>query len=210
MATKTTSPSRAAAPAKKRGNMKPAEIKPLVMAARKAFDIQASAGLLNGWEDFDAWRHAQCMAAVGKPGLTRCNHGDYKPLLAHFQTLAGDDAAAFRTQMQTGKPTDHAAPGDTHEARRNLSNQIAQALNEHLGRGGQIDVGYLIYITRQKTRRPDLTLGSDWQAGLAERCTANQLEQIRDTIINRIAAAEGTGSPASRNKSQRRRAGESD
>jgi hypothetical protein len=209
---KTTRPASrkpAASKAKsKRGNMTPAEIKPLVFAARKAFDRQSEAGLLDDDESFDAWRHRQCMAAVGKPGITACNHGDFQPLIAHFQTLAGDDAAAFRSLMKTGKPTDHAAPGDTHEARRIIAYQIAQALAAHLSNGGKIGIGYLIYITRQKTRRPDLQLGSDWQAGLAERCTAVQLAQIRNTVINRIAAADGVGCASIRNKSQR--AGESD
>lgn len=147
------------------------------------------------------------MIKVGKDGLTACNHGDYKPLLAHFQTLAGDDAAAFRTQMQTGKPTDHAAPGDTHEARRNLAHEIAKLLAAHMSQGGRLGVGYIVTLARGKTRRPDLTLGRDWQAGLADRCTVDHLTQIRDTLINRIAAVEGTGSPANRNKSQRRRPG---
>ena len=193
-----------------RGNMKPAEIKPLVIAARKAFDRQQEAGLVEDCETFDSWRHRQCMEAVGRPGITACNHGDFQPLIAHFQTLAGDDAAAFRSLMKTGQPTDHAAPGDTHEARRIHAHQIAQAIAAHSAHGGKIGVGYLVYITRQKTRRPDLSLGSDWQAGLAERCTAHQLAQIRNTLLNRIAAAEGTGTPASRNKSQRLPRPESD
>lgn len=237
-------------PARPRGNMKPAEIKPLVMAARKAFDIQDRAGLTDG-QSFDAWRHVQCMDVVGRPGLTACDHGDFQPLLAHFQTLAGDDAAAFRSHMQSGHPTDHAAPGDTREARRQLVHSIAVHLLSHIhladasrdqlladaigehhqhqgdrpwedsagaqafrclmarkdaieAKGaGPISIGYLIYLVRQKTRRPDLTLGRDWQAGLAERCTVTQLDQIRSTIINRIAAAEGLGAPRNRNKSQR-------
>ncbi|MDP3850491.1 MAG: hypothetical protein Q8Q59_08315 [Luteolibacter sp.] len=253
---KTAKPA-AAKPLKKRGNMKPAEITPLVIAARKAFDVQDRAGLVefqgSDAKRFDAWRHQQCMDAVEKPGITSCNHGDFQPLLAHFQTLAGDDDAAFRSLMKTGKPTDHAAPGDTHEARRILVHQIADALavhhhlsssdtatllaeamefNRHFHPGtqwkaspariafdkmlarkaaieakgkGPIGVGYVVYLTRQKTRRPDLTLGNDWQAGLADRCTAHQLTQIRDTVINRIAAVEGTGAAKARNKSQRGR-----
>lgn len=246
----TARKSAATKPANKRGNMKPAEIKPLVIAARKAFDIQERAGLTDGLS-FDAWRHDQCMQAVSKPGITSCHHGDFRPLLAHFQTLAGDDASAFENHMRTGKPTDHAAPGDTHEARRILAHAIAERLADHnhlanstidqlLAEGaeawhranpeipfpgpnpdwlsqirarkaaieskgkGPITVGYLVYLVRQKTRRPDLTLGRDWQAGLADRCTAHQLTQIRDTIINRIAAVEGTGSTRARNKSQRK------
>jgi hypothetical protein len=255
MATKTTS--KTAASASKRGNMKPAEITPLVIAARKAFDAQDRAGLVDFTGSdaarFKAWRHQQVMLKVGRDGLTACNHDDYGPLLSHFQILAGDDAAAYRTLMKTGAPTDHAAPGDTHEARRILVHQIADALTAHhhlatapepqllqecvdllanyhpgvpwestsgpaafekllarkaaiAAKGkGPISVGYVVYLTRQKTRRPDLTLGKDWQAGLADRCTARQLTQIRDTVINRIAAVEGTGAAKARNKSQRGR-----
>lgn len=233
-----------------RGNLKPAEIKPLVMAARKAYDIQDRAGLIDG-QSFDAWRHTQCMDVVNKPGLTACNHSDFRPLLAHFQILAGDDQVAFRNLMRSGRPTDHAAPGDTHEARRQLAHSIASHLLAHIqladtsrdqllaeaigdhhrhqgdkpwegsagalafrnlmarkdaiaAKGkGPISVGYLIYLVRQKTRRPDLTLGRDWQTGLADRCTVTQLDQIRSTIVNRIAATEGTGETRARNKSQR-------
>lgn len=251
---KTTRPSSRksgpTAPSAKRGNMKPTEIKPLVMAARKAFDRQADAGLVEDGETFDAWRHRQCMDAVSKPGITACNHDDFRPLLAHFQTLAGDDASAFSNLMKSGKPTDHAAAGDTFEARRQLAHTIAQRLKDHIhlaetsraellaeaigehhqyqeglpwegsasamefrqlmdrkdaieAKGKSINVGYLIWLVRQKTRRPDLQLGKDWQSGLADRCTARQLSEIRSTIINRIAAVEGVGSASSRNKSQR-------
>lgn len=192
----------------KRGNMKPAEIKPLVMAARKAWDRQSESGLVDDGETFDTWRRRQCMEVVGKSGITACHHDDFRPLLAHFQTLAGDDAAAFNNLMKSGKPTDNAAPGDTHEERRNFANQIADAIDRHAATGGKIGVGYVVYLVRQKTRRPDLTLGSDWKSGLADRCTAHQLEQIRNTVINRINAAEGAGAAHTRNKSQRS-AGES-
>jgi hypothetical protein len=233
-----------------RGNMTPAEIKPLLFHARQAYDAQLAAGVVDD-QDFNSWRHEQVMAAVGKPGLTACSHEDFRPLRAHFFTLAGRDSAAFRDLMTSGQPTDHAAPGDTFEARRELAWTIAQALEAHLhlaettledhraesartwnlanpGRpfpgpdpvwlaglearksaiesgGGPIHAGYLIWLVRQKTRRPDLHLGADWRAGLADRCTVSQLEQIRNTLVNRIAAREGLGTTAGRNKSARGR-----
>lgn len=224
----TTKPARAAAPkAPKpaRGNMKPAEIKPLVMAARKAFDRQSAAGLVDDGETFDAWRHRECMNAVRKPGITACNHEDFRPLLAHFQTLAGDDGSAFQNLMKSGRASDTAAPGDTHESRRILAHQIAEALEAHAdlakadpthlapeiaarraaidAKGSTVGVGYLVWLVRQKTRRPDLQLGQDWQSGLADRCTARQLAEIRNTVINRINAVEGVGKTSSRNKAQR-------
>jgi hypothetical protein len=235
-----------------RGNMKPAEIRPLVMAARKAFDVQTKAGLVDSSDTFDSWRHQQCMDAVGKPGITACDHKDFRPLLAWFQTLSGADDAAFGNLMKSGRPTDHAAPGDTHEARRTIAHTIAQRLAEHIhltetdaehllaeavgihhqlhphtpwdgspsahafrsllarkdaiaAKGKGITVGYLIWIVRQKTRRPDLQLGKDWQAALADRCTVKQLTDMRSTLVNRIAAVEGTGQTCNRNRSQRRR-----
>lgn len=239
------------APTKKRGNLKPAEITPLIMAARKAFDLQQKYGNVDDADTFDTWRKTQCLEAVNRPGITACNHEHFRPLLAHFQTLAGDDAQAFKSLMKTGKPTDNAAPGDTFESREEIVSVIADALAAHMhlantaedvllaeakavheiyqeglpwegsatsaafrimlarkaaieAKGkGPLTVGYVVYLTRQKTRRPDLTLGNDWKAGLAERCTAKQLTQIRDTLVNRISAVEGVGSSQTRNKSQR-------
>jgi hypothetical protein len=237
--------------AKKRGNLTPNEITPLIMAASKAFRIQENAGNVDSGETFDTWRKAQCLEAVGLPGITACNHIHFRPLLAYFQTLAGDDTQAFTSLMRTGQPTDNAEPGDTHEERGVLVSLIADALAAHMhlantaedallaeaqsvheiyqaglpwdgsatsasframlirkaaitAKGkGPLTVGYVVYLTRQKTRRPDLTLGPDWKLGLAERCTVRQLTQIRDTLINRIAAVEGVGSSQTRNKSQR-------
>ncbi|MEI6654778.1 MAG: hypothetical protein WCP45_08425 [Verrucomicrobiota bacterium] len=237
-----------------RGNMKPAEIKPLVMIARKAYDYMTQMGVIEDAEPFDAWRHRQCLEAVGQPGITACSHEDFRPLLAHFQHLAGDDGEAFANSITGGKASDHAAPGDTHEARRQLAWCIATHLSEHLclaessvdqliaaaaenwyrerpdesypgpdpqwlsqiksrkaaieAKGkGPVGVGYLIYLVRQKTRRPELQLGKNWQAGLAERCTVSQLDQILFTLVNRISAAEGFGTSTGRNKAQRSSAG---
>lgn len=183
------------AQAKKRGNMKPAEIKPLVMAAKAAFDFQTHLGNVDG--DFNTWRHQQCMAAVAKGGITACDHDDYRPLMAHFQILAGRDENAFQNLTTTGRAGN--IPGDTHEARRNLAHLILEAVKA----SSEIHEGYVVWLVRQKTRRPDLQLGKDLSTGLADRCTVKQLTQIRDTIVNRIAAKEGFGSPATRNKSQK-------
>lgn len=187
------------------GNLKPAEIKPLVLAAKTAFDRLTEAGLIDGSETFDSWRHDQCMEAVGKPGLKACHHGDFQHLMEYFHTLAGNLGKAYEAAMKTGKPKDHAESGDTWENRRIIAHHIATTITRHTEAGGRIGVGYLVAIVRMKTRRPDLTLGRDWEAGLAERCTVRQLDQIRSTVINRISAADGIGEPATRNKSQRGR-----
>jgi hypothetical protein len=185
------------------GNLKPAEIRPLVLAAKAAYDHHAQFGLVDPDGTFDSWRREQCLAAVGKSGLTACTHGDFQPLMAHFKTLSGDLAGALSSHLKTGAPVSGADPGDTWETRRLLAHQIATAVTRHTAAAGKIGVGYVVSLVRAKTRRPDLTLGSDWEAGLADRCTTSQLVQIRDTVINRISAADGVGCPANRNKSQR-------
>ena len=185
------------------GNLKPAEIKPLIMAARAAYDFQAKIGNLDSLEDFDSWRREQCQIAVGRSGLTDCMHADFKPLLAHFQVLSGKHPEAFKNLMSTGRPKVSADAEDTYENRRVLAHQIAQAMERHTAAGGKIGVGYIVAIARHKTRRPTLTLGNDWQAGLVERLDVNQLRQLRNTVINRISAAEGNGPAEGRNKSQR-------
>jgi hypothetical protein len=180
--------------------MKPAEIKPLIIAAKAAFDKQSEHGLVD--TDFNTWRHEQVMAAVGRPGLSACDHADYRPLMAHFKILSGDDAGAFQDLMHTGPASGHSGPDDTHEERRIIAHHIVQAIREHQAAGGTLTLGYVVALARHKTRRPDLTLKGDFQAALADRCTVRQLAQIRSTIINRIAAAEGRGDASTRNRSQ--------
>lgn len=182
-----------------RGNLKPAEIQPLIMAAIAAHNKQTDLGLTDA--DFNTWRREQVLAAVNKPGLTACDHDDYRPLMAHFKILSGDDSGAFNDLMHTGPVREH-SPDDTHEERRVIAHHIAQAIREHQAAGGTIGIGYVVTIARHKTRRPDLTLKGDLQAALADRCTVSQLDQIRSTVVNRIAAAEGRGTTKSRNRSQ--------
>ena len=183
---------------KSTGKMTHAEIRPLIMAARAAFNSQQELGLID--VDFDTWRHDQVMSVCGRPGLSSCIHSDYRPLMAQFKILSGDDAGAFTDLTHTGPAG--GTPGDTHEERRIIAHHIAQAIREHQHGGGKIGVGYVVAIARHKTRRPDLTLPGDLQAALADRCTVTQLDQIRSTVINRIDAAEGRGDPAHRNRSQ--------
>ncbi len=192
----------AAAPRQARGTLTKKQKWTLLDYARKAYAAHQQADLTDGLK-FDAWRKREVMAAVGKDGLTACSNSDFLGVKGHFQTLAGDLAGAFDSALKSGKPTDHAAPGDTTEARRQLVHTIATRLEGHIAAGGTINVGYVVHLARQKTRRRDLTLGTDWKSGLAERCTVQQLTQIRDTLINRINAADGKGDPATRNKSQK-------
>jgi hypothetical protein len=85
------------------GALSPKQKRQLILLAREAwakraepvlagvvdecpFDVPAPAG---AGEDFDAWRHAECMMAVERPGLSACRNEDYLPLKAHFLRLLG-------------------------------------------------------------------------------------------------------------------------
>lgn len=203
-------------PAKIRGNMKPAEIQPLVMAARAAWSVQ-DPGI-----PFDDWRGEQVMEAVARPGLTACDSKHFCALMGHFKMAAGLEEEALHWFLRDGK-----------NAERQLAYSIAEALTAHVALAhatveqitettpprfrvrrlarhaaildhpeGPLSFDYLLAIVRMKTRRPDLTLGADLKVSLAERCDLGQLIQIRNTLVNRISEREGVGHTSDRNKSQ--------
>ncbi|MEM1083267.1 MAG: hypothetical protein AAGI48_04030 [Verrucomicrobiota bacterium] len=230
------------------GLMGKRETVPLAMTARRAFAYQGELGNIPEGVKFDDWRRDQVHEVTGNHGLTKCHHDDYKPLMGHFLTLAGEDASAFEEFMRTGPAS--AAKDDTHELRRQLAHDIIQRLTDHLYIADHtldeilqdfkaqwekespdtpypgpeprywsrlrlrkahiaehpdkaIREGYLVHLVRQKTGRPNLTLGDDLKTGLADRCTVEQLLQIRDTLSNRIAAREGA-EDRGRNSKQRK------
>lgn len=207
---------------KKTGNMKPAEIKPLVILARQAFDFQRDLGNLDDATKFDAWRRDEVMKAVEKPGLSACDHADFRPVRAHFALLCGKDEAALDDLLSSGKTRDHAAPDDTWENRRNVVHLIREAIGFHVifaetseaeivekqhkelghwrsiqANGGPIREGYALAVARKKHNLAIRSIDE-----LTDKLTHRQLEQLHYTITNRIAAKEGRGNKANRNKSQ--------
>lgn len=206
----------AAKPVKPRGNISPEEIKPLIMAAREAFLAQ-DPGI-----SFDEWRREEVLAAVGRDGLTACDHDHFCDLMGHFKTAAGKDDEALRWFLKGSKTTERqiawsiantlaahiTLAHSTVEAvtaatpPRKLKRRLAarEAILDHPE--GPLSFDYLVSIVRDKTRRPNLTLGTDLAASLADRCDKIQLAQIRFTLVNRIAEREGRGHTADRNRSQ--------
>lgn len=203
-------------PAKQRGNISPEEIQPLIIAAREAYAVQ-DPGI-----SFDEWRPEEVMAAVGRTGITACDHGHFCDLMGHFKTAAGKDDEALGWFLKSSKNTERqiawsiaeiltqhiALAHSTVEALtaatppRKLKTLLAarEALLDHPE--GPLNFGYLLSIVREKTRRPDLTLGTDLAASLAERCDKIQLTQIRFTLVNRRNEREGRGNTSDRNRSQ--------
>lgn len=104
----------------------------LAIAAGVAFKHQASLGRVEPGQSEDEWRHEQVQDTVGKPGLRACTHGDFRPLLAWFQQLAGLEAEAVATRLRTGRVKDHGPAGDTHEARGKIVAEIRGRLTAHI------------------------------------------------------------------------------
>lgn len=206
-----------AKPGKVRGNISAKEIKILIQAALEAHAYQAT-GM-----SFDEWRSEEVMAAVGRDGLTSCDHDHFCDLMGHFCLGAGKDDEALAWFMKGQKNGERqiawsiadllakhiALAHSTVEALtaatppRRLKTLLAarEAILDHPE--GPLNFGDLLTIVRGKTRRPDLTLSADLATSLAERCDKLQLSQIRFTVVNRIAEREGRGNTCDRNRSQK-------
>jgi hypothetical protein len=203
-----------------RGNMTREEITPLAILAKKAFDLQVHYGNLDASTDQKSWRQGEVMKAVGKGGLSKCDHGDFQDVLGHFALLAGMDEVALNAFLKSGKVKDHGSPEDTHEARRQKVHLIREAIGYHVilaetpeaqvspkerhawdciqaDPKGPIREGYAFWIARQKFGKQPRTIDE-----FSQDFTVNQLNQILFKITNAINAKEGRGKKANRNKKQ--------
>lgn len=70
------------------------QIRELVILARDAFMLEFP----EPQEDFNEWRHRQCMMTVERAGLKECVNEDYLPLRAHFLRLCGRSEEAQKAQ----------------------------------------------------------------------------------------------------------------
>jgi hypothetical protein len=221
----------AGAPQKVRGNISPAEIKPLILEAKAAFAAQVELANIDPATDFDEWRAVEVNKAVpGRHGLSQLDSDHFSEVMAHFAELAGHDELALKHRLKSGQVKDHGPEGDTHEKRRQLAHLICQALADHIAlaeisiydlaaktedtakyqqlqsaraailahKSGAIREGFVVFLARQKTKRPTLTLGADLKAGLADRLDVSQLLQLLYTLRNRIATREGRADPKKR------------
>ena len=141
----------------------------LSILARKAYKIHSENGVTD--LSFEDWRHEQQDEAVGCSSLTKCVQNDYLPLLAHFQSLTGQDGDAFNTHIQNQPANDTADPDDTIEARKQVIGRIEQELE-----GTRFSLGYVRAIARNKHKTTNL-----------ESLTKKQLTQLLMTAKKRVA-----------------------
>jgi hypothetical protein len=74
------------------------QIRPLILAAKRAYDIAHKHGLTD--LNFEEWRHEEAVKATTlefSPGVTisQAVNGDFNKLKAHFLNLAGDTKGAL-------------------------------------------------------------------------------------------------------------------
>ena len=79
--------------------VKPHQVKAMILAARRAYKMQADAGLVDDGVDFDSWRRATLHDVVGAaaPDSFRAvTQRDYAAVMDYFGRLAGDRPSAAR------------------------------------------------------------------------------------------------------------------
>ena len=79
--------------------VKPHQVKAMVLAARRAYKMQADAGLVDDGVDFDSWRRATLHDVVGAaaPDSFRAvTQRDYAAVMDYFGRLAGDRPSTAR------------------------------------------------------------------------------------------------------------------
>lgn len=203
-----------AKPAAGDGPLSAKQLKCLVTEARKTFDALSNMGNIS--DTFDSWRHSVIYQAVRREGLKMCQSSHYRKLLSTFRAMRGaadpgGSPAKHRRQSREG--------GDTGERREQLMFLLAHELAAHAKRvenpqtpeevkwaamastkGGVITEAYLLSIARAKNGGTTL---HDTECLI--KLTSARLEELVFTLRNRIAAREGRGETAQRNKKQSRK-----
>ena len=129
----------------------------LCQIARRAFAHLLAAGKIAG-VDFDPWRRDEVERATGRHGLRECGDPHYRPLAAHFESLAGED----------GRALNHLLAANT-DARRKMEVVLLRALE-----GAGLGLPYAEKISRDRLKH-----------GLLETTDA-ELRAILITVKTRI------------------------
>jgi hypothetical protein len=115
----------------------------------------------------EEWRRSEQEIACGRSSLRECTQVHFLSLVAHFQSLAGDSAAAKTTWSRTGRVKDSGIVHDTHENRQTAMAKITEALKAHKARMALADqppavtYPYVLGIVKNQHKKPieDLTSG---------------------------------------------------
>ncbi len=201
----------AGTPAKGDRPLSPGQITTLAIESGRTHRALGKMGLVTDSED--DWRHAEVWRCVRREGLRDCANSHFRKLLIHFRGLRG-----VKTKGGDAGRKWSGESGDSGERREQILRRLAAELREHARRvespvtpaeqaiadaaavKGIIGEAYLMQIARAKNRAETLH-----DFGCLIKLPASRLEQLHSTLRNRIAAREGRGDAARRNKSQRKR-----
>jgi hypothetical protein len=131
------------------------------------------------------------------------DHGDPNDTHEARRTLAALIMQNLRAHIRLGEISAADLAAETEDTAEYQSLRAARdAIRSH--KDGPIREGYVVVLARAKTRRRDLTLGRDIQAGLADRCEVKDLRQILSTLRSRISTREGRADEKKREPGKKR------
>lgn len=167
------------------------QLKILGIEATRAFDVQAKHDALDLPAEVascgisarrDFWRQRETAQVTGVCSFKEVTQRHYKPLLSHFQMLAGNAGAAFDSAHRAAQGAAcHRAPGC----------DWVRDMHHWLSRAG-FTTGYATAICKGKFKTSSI-----------EQLSERQLKQLHDTVVNRCRAKLSLGETANRNKGQR-------
>lgn len=170
----------------------------LSVLAAEAFAIQSRHGLVEEGTKVDAWRRAESIAAAGVR-ISEAKQAHYRPLLGHFQALAGKQTADTLANITAAEDDP-----DRQAVMQHLRNAVAGFAEtpDKIGEktGWHRAESYLLTIANNQ--RSGVRVNT--LAQLAETWPVAKLWSLVYTMRNRTAAKDGRGYSADRNKSQRR------
>jgi len=170
--------------------VKPHQVKAMILAARRAYAVQAKAGLVDDGADFDSWRRATIHDVVGfaAPDSFRAvTQRDYAAVLAYFRELAGDRPNAVR-------PSGLIAGDELRRARWALSRVEGEVAESFGGRDGARRYADALFAKIHKTDRSAATAKQTWAVifTMRKRTKARRSENGPKTALG---ARGATGVP---------------
>ena len=139
--------------------VKPHQVKAMILAARRAYKMQADAGLVDDGVDFDAWRRATLHDVVGAaaPDSFRAvTQRDYAAVVEYFCELAGDRAPTGGNSKRT------TASDEVRRAQWSLGLVEGEVADAFGGREGARRYADALFVRIHKTDRYAATAKQTW------------------------------------------------
>ena len=167
--------------------VKPHQVKAMILAARRAYAVQAKAGLVDDGADFDSWRRATIHDVVGfaAPDSFRAvTQRDYAAVVEYFRRLAGDRPSAAR-------PSGLIAGDELRRARWALSLVEGEVAESFGGREGARRYADALFAKIHKTDRSAATAKQTWAVifTMRKRTKARRSENGPKTALGARGAA---------------------